>query len=320
MDRAGFERLVAGPAQVVISSVGTADMSSGRQIADALGLDRHHVDRCIWQSPVVLLTDLDIFAAHRWQRFLVDLGLDVDLCPSGTPCQTQSSPLLDVAICPAHGAFGNGKHRGRLAQDLGRFLGLPAKVVADEFRRSPGWVLHQISTANAAAMRRRFAGPGVSVRVSDPRRTRFDLDTRTMTRPAREALDRALAMIGPRRAGSLPSYLARSLSGSFAGQGLRLIDRAFRDHAVRLTAPPGSAVAWAALRALSGRGGGRDDHDLKHASPYGPAILDRGLDVYEAPEAAAAYRGAGLIVDVIAEPLGPMITPRRAQLGSVPRG
>lgn len=193
-----------------------------------------------------------------------------------------------------------------MAQDLAAFLGVSPQQAAARLARQPGWVLRRISAASIAALRCRFDSADLAVRVADPGAPMLDLDTRRMDRPAQAALEQALAMIGARPSAALPGYLAASLQESFAAQGLRLVDRAFRNHMVRLIAPPRCPAAGAAGMVLSGRSA----EALARASRRDPVALDRGLDCHEAPEAAAAYRAVGLQVDVVPEPFRAVLPPQ----------
>lgn len=282
---------------VVVTSLGQARASDVRDLARAMAQDTAQsvgaVEQAIWQAPTMVLQGLAPLAARRWVKRLTQAGLEVASEVPFVP--DQRAPLHDAAICPRSPAA----HQ-RLGQELAQFFGVERAEALRRLNRDQGWVLARISTASILALRDRFTATDVSVRVSDPAATPKDLDTRRMSRSAQAALDRALAMIGLRRTAMLPAYLARALGESFAPRGLRLVDRAFRNHLVRLTAPPRSEAAQAAAIALSGQTG----IDIQAASRCGPVVLDRGLDWYEAPEAAAAYRAAGLQVDVAAEPLG----------------
>lgn len=280
---------------LIITSLGRADLGAIPGLARDLRLDCAWLERAVLQAPSVLFRELAPFTARRWRKRLEQAGL---VAAIAAPEEPAKPPVLrDAAICPRNAAG-----QRRLVGDLVQFLGIERGTVTNRLGRDPGWVLRRISDASVAALRRRFDGGDVSVRVSNPQATAHDLDTRAMSRPARAALDRALGMIGARASGTLPSYLAQSLWGSFGPRGLRLVDRAFRNHVVRLVAPPRSDQAHAAALALSGH---RDlDRALDRASLAGPVNLDQGLDWFEAPEAAAAYRAMGLRVDVVAEPLG----------------
>lgn len=273
-------------------------------------------EQAIWQAPAVVVRDLAPLTARRWHKHLAAAGLSVHCQPSQHA--VPASPLLDAAICPRNDAG-----QQRLQYELAAFFGVTSQCVLRQLQRHPGWILRGVSTPSIQALRRRFDSADVAVRICDPATARFDLDTRDMGPAGRAAVVRGLAMLGLRSSASLPGYLATSLRDSFAAQGLRLIERGFRSHVVRLTAPPRGAAACAAGMVLSRRSA----EALAQASRRAPLDLDRGLDVFEAREAAAAYQAVGLQVDVAPEPLMaggaesglPSAIPPRAARGATPR-
>lgn len=135
---------------ILIKSIGTANPSVSKILAEAFQINHKRLVRLLYNAPAVFLEQAEETIAQKAELILKDLGIEVELLEAGAKLPKKSEPL-DVAVYVK-----DPLKIMVVAKQLGEFLGIAENDAMQLLLNEPSVVLGGVSLATAEILQKRL--------------------------------------------------------------------------------------------------------------------------------------------------------------------
>jgi hypothetical protein len=135
---------------ILIKSIGTANPSVSKILADAFQINHELLARLLYNAPAVFLEQADGAIANKALEILTQLGLEVELLGAGAELPKRSEPL-DVAVYVK-----DPLKMMVVAKQFGEFMGIAENDAMQLLLNEPSVVLGGVSLATAEVLQNRL--------------------------------------------------------------------------------------------------------------------------------------------------------------------
>lgn len=152
--------------RVVIDSIGTATPVAANVLAEALSTPADMVYKALYNTPTVMVSDVEAAVAEQTRALLQELGLEVSVQPSDAP-ELATTSTVDIAVYLPNAAL-----LPKVCQQLSEFLGCKFAEALAMLIEEPALVVGGVSPNTAKALTERL---DAEITTIDPKEGKYTL-------------------------------------------------------------------------------------------------------------------------------------------------